>query len=443
KPTKGDDEDIDLQKLTFSCSLKEEKESAFIPCNTKIRGMIFDQNKGILKWNTDYFHSGKYVFKITANDNDAEEPKSSSQEFNVVVKNVNRPPNLSNIENQKIKEMEELGLIDPNDISKLIVPIEQARIKTPGKTGPKKIDEDIDLQNITYSCLYDKKADGIVDKTNKGEDCSKIKGLNFEVKTGKIKWVPDYTQSGLYELKIVAVDDDPIPLKSSKVFTIEVENINRAPDLISIDNQETKENQSIKEVDANDKTSNGDKDIDLEVLTYKCFYDETINEKLDGTKECTSLRGVSFLENSGKVNWKPDYFQAGNYEFTIIATDGGKINNNGAMVDSKDSETFSVIVKNSNRAPKLADIDDQTINENEAIIDINSNDNSNLTADLKKIRPNNPTKGGDEDIDLQKLTFSCSLKEENEKKFGPCKDPFRGIQFDKEKGLLKWKTDFF
>ena len=39
------------------------------------------------------------------------------------------------------------------------------------------------------------------------------------------------------------------------------------------------ENQSIKEVDANDKTSNGDKDIDLEVLTYKCFYDETITRR--------------------------------------------------------------------------------------------------------------------------------------------------------------------
>ena len=37
--------------------------------------------------------------------------------------------------------------------------INEARIKTPDQKGPKQIDEDIDLQKITYSCQYDNKVD--------------------------------------------------------------------------------------------------------------------------------------------------------------------------------------------------------------------------------------------------------------------------------------------
>ena len=144
------------------------------------------------------------------------------------------------------------------------------------------------------------------------------------------------------------------------------------------------------------------------------------------------------------MNWKPDFFQEGKYEFTIVAHDGGKVlNSKGLMEDSTDSETFSVSVKNSNRPPVLAKIEDQIINENEALFDINANDNSNLVLDLKKVRPENPKKGGDEDIDLQKLSYQCAIKEEKEKSFTACQSPIRGMTFDSNKGLLKWKTDFF
>ena len=134
------------------CNKRRERKS-FTACQSPIRGMTFDSNKGLLKWKTDFFHSGKYNVKITAQDNDKDDPKESVQEFKVEVKNINRAPKLSKIENQKIKEMSELNLVNSNDISTLIVPIAQARLKTPTKSGPKKDDEDIDLQDLTYSCL--------------------------------------------------------------------------------------------------------------------------------------------------------------------------------------------------------------------------------------------------------------------------------------------------
>ena len=79
------------------------------------------------------------------------------------------------------------------------------------------------------------------------------------------------------------------------------------------------------------------------------------------------------------MNWKPDFFQEGGYEFTITASDGGKIKNNqGDLVDSKDSQSFSIRVKNTNRAPSLAKIKDQTINEGEKIETFKIKDQSNL-----------------------------------------------------------------
>ena len=190
-------------------------------------------------------------------------------------------------------------------------------------------------------------------------------------------------------------------MKDEQIFIVEVENINRKPDLIKISDRVLKENQIMVEVDANDKTSSGDVDIDQESLTFSCYFDKLVNNKLDGKEKCSNLRGVSFSSKNGKMNWNRISFKRGKYEFTIVAHDGGKVlNSKGLMEDSTDSETFSVSVKNSNRPPVLAKIEDQIINENEALFDINANDNSNLVLDLKKVRPENPKR-----VEMKILTF--------------------------------------
>ena len=97
-------------------------------------------------------------------------------------------------------------------------------MKTPTKSGPKNNDEDIDLQDLTYSCLFDQLVDGKV-TTGKGFNCTSLKGVKFDSKTGKMNWKPDYTQSGRYEFKVTAIDNDPKPLKGSQTFSVEVKNI--------------------------------------------------------------------------------------------------------------------------------------------------------------------------------------------------------------------------
>ena len=65
------------------------------------------------------------------------------------------------------------------------------------------------------------------------------------------------------------------------------------------------------------------------------------------------IKGVSF-NNDGKMNWKPDFFQAGEYEFTISASGGGQVKgSNNLMVESTDSSIHDK-VKNTNRAPLLS-----------------------------------------------------------------------------------------
>ena len=46
--------------------------------------------------------------------------------------------------------------------------------------GFKKIDEDIDLQTIKYSCLFDQSIDGSVTKEKKANECLTLKGIDFD-----------------------------------------------------------------------------------------------------------------------------------------------------------------------------------------------------------------------------------------------------------------------
>ena len=87
--------------------------------------------------------------------------------------------------------------------------------------------------------------------------------------------------------------------------------------MADIEGQKISENENSKEIDATDVNGNGDKDIDLETLTYSCFFDKKI-DKAVGENSCANLRGSKFDPKKWKLNWKPDFFQAGIYEIKIV-----------------------------------------------------------------------------------------------------------------------------
>ena len=339
--------------------------------------------------------------------------------------------------------MDENKLIKISDIgdnNSLKTNINFARRTVPGTSGNKKRNEDIDLQKITYECFYDLNKDGVVGK----DKCETIKNFSFNKNNGDINWQPSFKQSGIYELKIVAKDNDKDkPLSDSKIFNLTVNNVNRPPSLIKIGDQKIDENSNIKIVDANDQNSGGDQDIDSEKLNYTCSFSQNKNQS--NSKKCQEIRGLQFLNSSGKMTWKPDFFQSGDYYFKITGFDGGKIKDlKGEEIASSDSVSFMIKVKNKNRPPVIKKIKNQVINENDNIAKIDIQDNSSLNLDLKKARPSNPFKSNDEDIDLQKITYTCSFTLEGEKSGEKsCGNELRGGNFDVNSGVLKWKTDFF
>ena len=71
---------------------------------------------------------------------------------------------------------------------------------------------------------------------------------------------------------------------------------------------------------------------------------------------CATLTGVSFDSDAATLDWTPSYTQAGTYEFKIIADDGRGF----------EATHFTITVTDANRAPVLASISDQTVNENSA-----------------------------------------------------------------------------
>ena len=219
----------------------------------------------------------------------------------------------------KLDENTELKTIDFSDISTIQINLEDARKTIAGSSGPKLDDEDIDLQKISYECFYDQS----IDKQVGNNSCSNLKGLSFDSSRGIMNWKPNFYQGGFYEFKVVGSDNDPDVLKDFKIFNVEVVNVNRKPELKEIADQNVEENSSINIIDVNDKKSGRDVDIDSEKITYSCIFSKSNNKEVKNN--CKDLRGLNFLDESGKINWRPDFFQSGTYFFKITGSDGGRV----------------------------------------------------------------------------------------------------------------------
>ena len=92
-PKKNEDEDIDLQKLKYSCSVKVGTSSIYSKCSESIRNFTLNENNGEIEWRTDYFQANVYDFKVSVTDNDPSNPLSDTENFIVNVLNVNVHPN--------------------------------------------------------------------------------------------------------------------------------------------------------------------------------------------------------------------------------------------------------------------------------------------------------------------------------------------------------------
>ncbi len=258
-----------------------------------------------------------------------------------------------------------------------------------------------------YQCFVDQTIDNSVSETT---SCSNISGLTFDSSTGEFSWSPDYTASGAFEFNIMSLGE----FSANQIFTINVGDKNAPPFLSTTNNQIVNENSPITQINFFDTSTLADIDIDGTALSYSCYFDNVIDAAVPMSTNCSTLVGFSFNNATGVIDWTPDFNQMGNYEFIIIADDG----------PLNDNQIFNITVNNIDRAPLLAAISDETVNESNAITAINAND----------------TSGGDTDIDGDNITYSCyydSAIDATVPDTNACTS-LTGVSFDTVSGAMSW-----
>ena len=345
----GVDIDGDGDALNYTCFYDTTVNGTVASTSscTSLTGVTFSTSTGEMDWTPGYTQSGNYEFKITGSDGSL----SDDEIFSITVNNVNRAPVLDAIADETVSEGIAITTVDADDSG---------------------ADLDIDGQAITYSCYVDTNINSAVASTTA---CSTISGINFTASTGVMNWMPDMTQSGSYEFKIVGSDGS---LSDDEIFSITVTEVNQAPALDSITNQTINEGSALTTIDLGD--GGDDFDADGDALTYECRFDNIIDWGMNAEADCSTIPGMSFSTTTGIMNWTPDYNQAGDYEFLIITREG----------TLHTGDFFTITVNNVNRGPSIDAIANQTITANSAMTTVNVND------------------GGDDfDADGDALTYSC------------------------------------
>ncbi len=307
----GGDVDADGDTITWSCFYDISLDQNVTNENScdSLTGLTFTSDTGVINWTPSYAQSGSYEFKIVGSEGDLRHEEL----FNIVVNNVDLPPDLNTINDQIVAENSPIQPIDAGDAN-----------------GG---DVDADGDTISYSCFYDSSIDNTVSSTNA---CSALAGTNFNESSGIMQWTPSYNQSGTYEFKIVGSAGS---LQDSQVFSITVTNVDRAPILATIANQSVNDNSAITEIDAVDATGS-DEDVDGDSITYSCFYDGTVDSTVNLDNSCDSLSGATFVSSTGVFNWTTPSSLNTVYEFRIIASEG----------DLEDDEIFTITITDTSSA---------------------------------------------------------------------------------------------
>jgi len=147
--------------------------------------------------------------------------------------------------------------------------------------------------------------------------------------TGRtFSWRPGYTQAGTHNITFIASDG---ALQDSEVVAVTVSNTNRPPVLAAIGGKSVSEGSLLSF-----SVSATDPDID-----------DTITYSTGALPSGAAFAGSTFA-------WTPGYDQAGSPTVTFTVSDG----------HTQDSETVTITVNNTNRAPVLDAIANKSVNEN-------------------------------------------------------------------------------
>jgi len=162
-------------------------------------------------------------------------------------------------------------------------------------------------------------------------------GAAFDATTGGFTWTPNFEQSGEY--KVTIINTDPQGLKDQKEVDVNVNHVNRTPVFDVQAAQSADENTALV--------------FTLIPATDPDKEDEgKLNYSVEGLPD-----GATFDAGSQTVNWTPTYDQSGKYSVTFSAADQ----------EFNLKQTIEITVNHVNRAPEVASIGNQTVDENKSL----------------------------------------------------------------------------
>lgn len=294
-----------------------------LPANTLVysldagapAGAGIDSETGILTW-TPTEDQGPGTYPITVRITDSGTPAlHATATFNVTVEDTNSAPVLSAISNQTIAEGTTFSITN---------------VAT---------DSDIPANILAFSLETNAPAGAVIISSN-----------------GVITWPTTENDGGsVYTFTVLVSDDGSPPLSDSQSFSVTVAEVNVAPTLSAIADQTVSEGVTVMITNAA-----ADSDLPANSLTF--------------TLDPGFPTGAAVDPVSGVFTWTPAEAQGpGVYPITVRVTD------NGTPILS-DTRTFTINVEETNVAPVLSVVTDQTIVEGGSLVFTNAAADADLPA---------------------------------------------------------------
>jgi subtilisin-like proprotein convertase family protein len=253
-------------------------------------GIAIDSTTGALTW-IPTEHDGPGSFNVTVRATDNGSPAlSTHQEVAITVSEVNRPPSVTAIDDRTVAE----GTLLSINFS--------------------ASDPDLPANSLTFAL-----------------DPSAPPGATINPVTGAFSWAPHESQgAGRYPITVRVTDNGSPVLSATTTFFVDVTEVNTAPRLDPIENQNAIEGHPFSLV-----VHATDADLPANELSYSLA---------PGAPE-----GMSIDPLFGTLTWVPSFAQAGNYSVTVQVADD-------AATPLQHQTTFNVSVQNTT-GPTINDFD--------------------------------------------------------------------------------------
>ena len=372
----------------------EEPSSVSLSLTQGPEGMKFDSESDTLNWQPSFKTQGQYPIVISATDS---EGHMSQQAFTLEILNTNQPPELVSIPvltgKENLAYQYTLQAFDKDTDSTFLKLVSGPKGMTLNEEThiiqwvPNFNDAGLHDVVVSVSDVYDEKLQNYqitiednnrlptitseasdegregasftysVQATDPDKDVLAYtllgapKGMSIDENSGLLTWTPTYQQAGQHVINLQVHDGKQGYF--AQEFQVDVENINRAPKIMSRPVLVAKEDSPYRyriEV----------KDEDLDGVTLS----------LDDAPE-----GMKLDPLSNSLYWSPTFDDEGEYQVVVLATDG----------EDEVEQEFKVSVKNVNRNPSIQNIAEQTLVEgNELSLQLNADDldNSDLQFQL-------------------------------------------------------------